>query len=113
MTNPSCLNYLGGKLFNKRVLDFLIKFIKRKYSINIFKNLKKLEKLTIEIEKAKLKLSVSPNAIIRVPKFINNQDFRFNLTRKMFEKLNSDLFQSILLIVNQALKKASLKKKNR
>ena len=103
-------NYLGGKMFNKRVLDFLIKFIKRKYSINIFKNLKKLEKLTIEIEKAKLKLSVSPNAIIRVPKFINNQDFRFNLTRKMFEKLNSDLFQSILLIVNQALKKASLKK---
>ena len=85
--------------------------IKTKKNIDIEKNLRVVEKLRREVEKAKRILSSEQQTRIEIESFISTkEDFSEILTRAKFEELNLDLFRSTLRPVQNVLKDAKLKK---
>ncbi|CAL1149251.1 unnamed protein product [Cladocopium goreaui] len=69
-----------------------------------------LERLRIEAEKAKRRLSSVPQVAVKLEGFANGKDLSETLTRAQFEKLNDDLFQRTLEPVKTALKDSGLAK---
>ncbi len=84
--------------------------IKTKKGIDVGKNLRAIEKLRREVEKAKRILSSEQQTRIEIESFIaTNEDFSEILTRAKFEELNIDLFRSTMIPVKNVLKDAKLK----
>ena len=102
--------HLGGEDFDQRVMDFLMKEIRRKNNADISKDKKAIQKLKREVEKGKRALSVLPQTTIEVDNLFNGEDFSYVLTRAKFDELNADLFKKTLTPVQLALEDANLKK---
>ena len=102
--------HLGGEDFDHRVLDYLAKNIKKKNSIDIFKDKSAIQKLKTEIEKAKRTLSSSVQATIEVDELVEGFNFKESLTRAKFEELNFDLFKKTMAPVEKAMADSDLKK---
>lgn len=102
--------HLGGEDFDQRVMDYMIKLFKRKYSKDISKDKRALAKLRRECEKAKRALSSQTQVRIEIESLYEGQDFSETLTRARFEELNSDLFRRTLKPVEKVLKDADLSK---
>ncbi|CAF3349403.1 unnamed protein product [Rotaria sp. Silwood1] len=100
--------HLGGEDFDTRVMDYFIKLFKKKSGHDIGKNIRSIEKLRREVEKAKRILSSEHETRIEIESFVHNQDFNEKLTRAKFEELNIDLFRSTMAPVRQVLKDAKL-----
>ncbi len=100
----------GGEDFDQRVIDHFIKIFKTKTGKYAGKDIRSLQKLRREVEKAKRILSFEHQTKIEIESFFQNNDFSETLTRAKFEELNNDLFQSTLIPVEQAMKDARLKK---
>ncbi|CAF2423133.1 unnamed protein product [Rotaria sp. Silwood2] len=98
----------GGEDFDTRVMDYFIKVFKKKSGYDIGKNIRSIEKLRREVEKAKRILSSEHETRIEIESFFQNQDFNEKLTRAKFEELNIDLFRSTMTPVRQVLKDAKL-----
>ena len=85
--------------------------IKTKKGIDVRKNIRAVEKLRREVEKAKRILSSEQQTRVEIESFIStNEDFSEILTRAKFEELNIDLFRSTMIPVENVLKDAKLKK---
>eukprot|EP00177_Eucheuma_denticulatum_P004604 GFKZ01008380.1.p1 GENE.GFKZ01008380.1~~GFKZ01008380.1.p1 ORF type:complete len:662 (+),score=158.72 GFKZ01008380.1:271-2256(+) len=102
--------HLGGEDFDQRVMDYMMKLFKRKYSKDISKDKRALAKLRRECEKAKRALSSQTQVRIEIESLYEGQDFSETLTRARFEELNSDLFRRTLKPVEKVLKDAELSK---
>lgn len=102
--------HLGGEDFDQRVMDYMMKLFKRKYSKDISKDKRALAKLRRECEKAKRALSSQTQVRIEIESLFDGQDFSETLTRARFEELNSDLFRRTLKPVEKVLKDASFTK---
>lgn len=102
--------HLGGEDFDQRVMDYMMKLFKRKYSKDISKDKRALAKLRRECEKAKRALSSQTQVRIEIESLSEGQDFSETLTRARFEELNSDLFRRTLKPVEKVLKDAGLSK---
>ncbi|CAF1332853.1 unnamed protein product [Rotaria sordida] len=103
--------HLGGEDFDQRVMEHFIKVVKTKKGIDMGKNIRAVEKLRREVEKAKRILSFEQQTRLEIESFVStNEDFTEILTRAKFEELNIDLFRSTLIPVENVLEDAKLKK---
>jgi heat shock protein 5 len=102
--------HLGGEDFDQRLLDHFIKTFKKKHNVDIAKDLKAMQKLKGEVEKAKRELSSVTQTKINIENLIEGIDFSESITRSRFEELCKDLFQKTLQPVQSVLDDSGLKK---
>jgi heat shock protein 5 len=102
--------HLGGEDFDNRVLDYLMKKIKKTHNQDVSKNKSAIQKLKTEIEKAKRNLSSSPQAAIEIDELVEGLDFKDSITRSKFEELNMDLFKKTMDPVEKVMGDSGMKK---
>lgn len=101
--------HLGGEDFDQRVMEYFVDLYLKKHGVDIRKDVRAVQKLRREVEKAKRALSSSQLVRIEVESFYKGVDFSETLTRAKFEELNIDLFKSTLKTVQQVLEDADMK----
>ena len=99
-------NDLGGEDVNDQITEHYIKLLKRK-SVDIRNNKKAIQKLRLEIEKAKCNLSSHSEVKIEVKNLIENYNFSQVLSIENFETLNKNFFQRFSRLILNVLKEAS------
>ncbi|GFS01801.1 78 kDa glucose-regulated protein [Elysia marginata] len=101
--------HLGGEDFDQVVVKYLLKAVKKATGNDISSDIKALQKLRREVEKAKRALSSQHQVKVEIDDLVGGQDFSHTLSRAKFEELNTDLFRSTLAPVKAALKDAGVK----
>ena len=101
-------NKLGGDDFDQRIIDYIIKDIKKEYDVDLSDNKMALQRIKEEAEKAKKTLSTSSSVDIQLPFITAEINYETTLTRAKFEELIDDLVTSTLEPVRKALKDAKL-----
>uniref|UniRef100_H3AHK3 Heat shock protein family A (Hsp70) member 13 n=1 Tax=Latimeria chalumnae TaxID=7897 RepID=H3AHK3_LATCH len=118
-------NKLGGQDFNQRLLQYLFDQIRKRYG-SLPSRKEDIHRLRQAVEAAKLNLTFHNSSPVRVPlslrtndelgKVSTEEDGKTMVTldevisRELFETLNKDLFQKILIPVQQVLKQGQLDK---
>ena len=105
-------NKLGGDDFDQRIIDYIIKDIKKEYDVDLSDNKMALQRIKEEAEKAKKTLSSSSSVDIQLPFITAEINYETTLSRAKFEELVDDLVQSTLDPVRKALKDAKLTAKD-
>jgi len=101
--------HLGGEDFDQRVMDHFLKLIKKKTGKDIRNDVRAVQKLRREVEKAKRALSTAHQTKVEVESLFDGQDFSETLTRAKFEELNMDLFRSTMKPVKKVLEDGDMK----
>ena len=102
--------HLGGEDFDHRVLDYLLKKIKKQHGKDLKNDKTVIQKLKTEIEKAKRHLSSSLQATIELDELEPGFDFKDTLSRAKFEELNMDLFKKTMAPVEKVMEDSGFKK---
>jgi len=102
--------HLGGEDFDQRVMQYFIKMMKKKSSVDISGDKKSLQKLRKEVERVKRALSTQQQARLEIEDLAEGFDLSETLTRARFEELNQDLFKKTLGPVGKVLEDADLSK---
>merc|ERR1712042_405496 len=92
-------------------MEHFIKLHKKKKGKDLRKDVRAVQKLRREVEKAKRALSSAHQVRIEIESFFEGNDFSETLTRAKFEELNMDLFKGTLKPVQKVLEDADLTKK--
>ena len=107
-------NHLGGDDFDERIMDYLIKEFKKENNVDLSKDKMAMQRLKEVAEKAKKDLSGMTSTQVSAPFISQGEDgplhLDMTLTRAKFEDLISDLVESTLEPVRQAIKDAKIKK---
>jgi len=101
--------HLGGEDFDQRVMEHFMKLIKKKTGKDIRNDVRAVQKLRREVEKAKRALSTAHQTKVEVESLYDGQDFSETLTRAKFEELNMDLFRSTMKPVKKVLEDGDMK----
>src|SRR5574344_1638305 len=105
-------NHLGGDDFDERIIEYLVKEIKKEHDIDLSKDKMAMQRIKDAAEKAKKDLSGVTNTQISLPFLAQGPEgvinFETSLTRAKFEELIHDLLDSTLDPVRKALKDAKL-----
>merc|ERR1712018_1086239 len=104
--------HLGGEDFDQRVMEHFIKLYKKKKGKDLRKDVRAVQKLRREVEKAKRALSAAHQVRVEVESLFEGEDFSETLTRAKFEELNMDLFRGTLKPVQKVLEDSDLTKKD-
>merc|ERR1712121_625913 len=104
--------HLGGEDFDQRVMEHFIKLYKKKKGKDLRKDVRAVQKLRREVEKAKRALSSAHQVRVEVESLIDGEDFSETLTRAKFEELNMDLFRGTLKPVQKVLEDSDMTKKD-
>merc|ERR1712085_119384 len=102
--------HLGGEDFDQRVMQYFIKMMKKKNSVDITSDKRALQKLRKEVERVKRALSTQQQARLEIEDLADGFDFSETLTRARFEELNNDLFKKTLGPVGKVMEDADLSK---
>ena len=102
--------HLGGEDFDQRMVDYCCDEFKKKYKIDIVKNLKARRRLQNACERAKRTLSTSMTSTVEIDALADGCDFSINITRAKFEQLCDDLFKRAFAPVDQVMKDAKWSK---
>ena len=102
--------HLGGEDFDHRILDYLLKKIKKQHGKDLKNNKSAIQKLKTEIEKAKRHLSSSLQATLEIDELEQGFDFKDTLSRAKFEELNLDLFKKTMAPVEKVMEDSGFKK---
>ena len=102
--------HLGGEDFDHRILDYLLKKIKKQHGKDLKGNKSAIQKLKTEIEKAKRHLSSSLQATLEIDELEQGYDFKDTLSRAKFEELNMDLFKKTMAPVEKVMEDSGFKK---
>ncbi|HPF83428.1 MAG TPA: molecular chaperone DnaK [Bacilli bacterium] len=106
-------NHLGGDDFDQRIIDYLVKEIKKEHDIDLSSDKMAMQRIKDAAEKAKKDLSGVTTTQISLPFLAQGKDgvinFETSLTRAKFEELIHDLLDSTMEPVRKALKDAKLK----
>ncbi len=109
-------NHLGGDDFDERIMEYLIKEFKKENDIDLSKDKMAMQRLKEVAEKAKKDLSGMTTTQVSAPFISQGEDgplhLDVTLTRAKFEDLISDLLESTLDPVRQAMKDAKVKAKD-
>ena len=105
-------NKLGGDDFDERIINYLVTEFKKESGIDLAKDSMAMQRLREAAEKAKIELSGVMQAQINLP-FITADStgpkhLDITLTRSKFEEIISDLVESTIEPVNQAMKDSGL-----
>ena len=98
-------NDFGGLDLNDIVIEHYIKLLKRK-SVDIRKNKRAIQKLGMEIEKAKRRLSSDTEVKLEINNLDENYNFSQILSVDDFETLNKQFFQRFSRLIKSFLKEA-------
>ncbi len=106
-------NRLGGDDFDQRIINWMIEEFKKSDAIDLSNDKLAMQRLKDEAEKAKITLSATPSASISIPYITADatgpKHLNMTLTQAKFNELTSDLVQSTMGPVKQALSDAGLK----
>ena len=102
--------HLGGEDFDHRILDYLLKKIKKQHGKDLKGDKTVIQKLKTEIEKAKRHLSSSLQATLEIDELEPGFDFKDTLSRAKFEELNMDLFKKTMAPVEKVMEDSGFKK---
>ena len=109
-------NKLGGDDFDKRIMDYIVKDIKKEHKVDLSDDKMAMQRIKDAAEKAKKDLSGVTTTQISLPFLAQGDDgvinYETSLTRAKFEELIDDLLESTLDPVRKALKDAKLKAKD-
>ena len=102
--------HLGGEDFDQRLTEHFAKIIQKKHNVNIKSDVRALQKLKSEVEKAKRDLSSVLQVKVTIEGLIDGVDFEETITRARFEELCGDLFKKTIQPVQQVLDDSGFKK---
>ncbi len=106
-------NHLGGDDFDQRIINWMIDEFKKSDGMDLSGDKLAMQRLKDEAEKAKITLSATPSATISIPYITADANgpkhLNMTLTQAKFNELTSDLVQSTMGPVKQALSDADLK----
>ena len=109
-------NHLGGDDFDERIIDYLVSEFKKENGVDLTKDSMAMQRLKEIAEKAKKDLSGISSTQVSAPFISQGTDgplhLDMTLTRAKFESLISDLVDSTLEPVRNALKDADMKAKD-
>ena len=110
-------NHLGGDDFDERIIEYLVKEFKKENGVDLTKDKMAMQRLKEVAEKAKKDLSGMVSTQISAPFIAKGDDgeplhLDMTLTRAKFEDLISDLVESTIEPVKQAIKDAKITKKD-
>ena len=109
-------NHLGGDDFDERIIDYLVSEFKKENGVDLTKDKMAMQRLKEIAEKAKKDLSGMTSTQVSAPFISQGSDgplhLDMTLTRAKFESLISDLVDSTLEPVRNALRDADLKAKD-
>ena len=107
-------NHLGGDDFDQRIMDYLVNEFKKENTIDLSNDKMAMQRVKDAAEKAKKDLSGMTSTEVSIPFITQSENgplhLSLNLTRAKFEELISDLLDSTLEPVRNALKDANLTK---
>ena len=101
---------IGGENFNKRIYEYFLNIINNKFKKDLKNNKLLSHKLMEEIEKAKINLSNSLKTKIELNQSEYGFDFNYTLSRKEFEEINKDLFNKIIVKLDEVIQESGLEK---
>ena len=107
-------NHLGGDDFDQRIIDWMVSEFKKSEGIDLSGDKSAMQRLKNDAEKAKIELSSTTTTNINIP-FITvdstgtPKHLDLNLSRAKFNELTSDLVESTMRPVRQALNDSGLK----
>jgi len=102
--------HLGGEDFDQRVMQYFMKMLKKRDSLDLSSDKRALQKLRREVERVKRSLSSQHQARLEIEGLMEGTDFSETLTRARFEELNLDLFKKTLGPVTKVLEDADMSK---
>ena len=109
-------NRLGGDDFDERIINYLVETFRKENGIDLSTDKMAMQRLKESAEKAKKDLSGVTTTQISCPFITQGENgplhLDVTLTRAKFESLISDLVESTLKPVQDALKEAKLKKED-
>ncbi len=110
-------NYLGGDDFDKRLMDWAVERFKSETGIDISSDKMAMQRIKEASERAKIELSSTSKTTINLPYITADQTgprhMNYEVTRSEFEKLIHDLVENTRGPVEQALKDAKEKVKDK
>jgi len=102
--------HLGGEDFDSKMVDYFAERFEKKFHCNLRDSPRALRTLRTACERAKRTLSTATSASIMCDSLYKGHDFVDNISRAMFENLNSELFNSCIEPVQMVLKDANISK---
>lgn len=107
-------NRLGGQDFNNRFMNYLLSKVKERFNKELT-NSEDIQRLSQEVEAAKINLTSSTKAVIHLKLPSLNQGkklaiFEELVSRHTFEKINEDLFIKVLQPIKRVLQEAGYPK---
>ena len=109
-------NHLGGDDFDEKIIDYLVSEFKKENGVDLTKDKMAMQRLKEIAEKAKKDLSGMTSTQVSAPFISQGADgplhLDMTLTRAKFESLISDLIDSTLEPVRNALRDADMKAKD-
>ncbi len=105
-------NRLGGDDFDERIINWMVEEFKKTEGINLTNDKMAMQRLKEAAEKAKIELSSTPSSTINLPYITADatgpKHLELTLTQAKFNDLTSDLVQSTMGPVKQALADSGL-----
>ena len=95
--------HLGGEDFDNRLVEYFAERFNKKYKCNIKESPRAIRMLKAAAERAKRTLSTATTASVICESIYQGHDLMDNISRAMFENLNSDLFRKCIEPVNKVL----------
>ncbi|KAF1743376.1 hypothetical protein MXB_5054 [Myxobolus squamalis] len=102
--------HLGGEDFDNRLVNHIVDKIKAAKRKIDFKDVKTIQKLRREVEKAKRALSKVHETTLEIE--LTDGDFSISITRSKFEQINDDLFQKTLAPLKKCIEDSSISIEN-
>jgi heat shock protein 4 len=102
--------HLGGRNFDKALLDHFAKEFQGKYKIDIYSNPKAMTRVLAAAEKLKKVLSANQQAPLNIESLMNDVDVRAMVTRQEFEALVEPVLNKVQAPLERALAEAGLTK---
>lgn len=102
--------HLGGRNFDKALVDHLAKEFHGKYKVDIYSNGKALTRVQAAAEKMKKILSANQQAPLNIESLMNDIDVRAMITRQEFEAMVEPVLTRVTAPLEQALAEAKLTK---
>lgn len=103
---------LSGDAFDERIANYFIDRFNKKINCDVNLSPYDMNKFKIECEKIKIKLSTENEASISYESFFNGHNLADNISRSTFERINNDMFTSMISHIDNALQKSNLKKED-
>jgi molecular chaperone DnaK (HSP70) len=109
--------HLGGQDFDNRLFDYFVKKFQQDHKVNLMeyggeadkeKKQKSQRKLREKCQQAKHKLSDVVKVQMQIDDLYKDVDYKLIVTRKEFEDLNQDLFETTRKCIKEALDGAKL-----